>query len=184
MFTPGLWLPADRALSVTAPFTCGSSARTPEAYRRCVEQFGLDRHPRYEPGNGQTWCNLALADLTRANACEVPRSIAGVYLYAHEQLAWLRGELGKGSPKRPAIQGPEHGWWEISELKARESANRGWPTVVGWLNPDPKKSSHVALVMPAPAGTYIAQAGRTCFGYGPLAAGFGDLQPLQFFTHN
>lgn len=183
MYTPGKWLSVDRTLAVTAPFTCGSSSRSSVGYVKTVEQFGLDHHPRYTPGAGQTWCNLALADLTRANACEVPRMIGGVYLYAHEQLAWLRGELVRNG-QRPELQGPEHGWWEVSELKAREAANRGWPTVVGWVNPDPARSSHVALVMPAAQGTYIAQAGRTCFGYGSLGQGFGNLGPLLFFTHN
>jgi hypothetical protein len=186
-----LWLSADRAERCTAPLTSGSSYRNSVTYRSVAEQFGLDVHPRWKPSPGTTWCNLFLADFTRACGCEVPREIGGVYLRALHQILWLRGELRRSdlSSGKPAelypLQGAHHGWAQVDELGARSRADRGMPTVATWINPVRTASSHVAAVMPSSGGaTYIAQAGARCFAYGPLAAGFGDLRPLQFFTHD
>ncbi len=189
MYTPGLWLSADRAEVVTAPFTCGSSSRSPEAYQRTVDQFGVDVHPRYANAPGETWCNLFLSDVTRANGCEIPRSWRGHWLRARAQILWLRGELTQRElaialpPKLLELQGPHHGWHECSEIHARDSAGRGWPTAVTWLAPSAGEPSHVGCVMPSrTAATMIAQAGGKRFAYGPLATGFGS-RSVQFFTH-
>lgn len=193
---PGLWLSADRAETCTAPVTGGGSYRNAALLRRIADQFGLGIHPRYAAGLGQTWCNLFLSDFTRACGCEIPRSIRGVYLRAFHQILWLRGELRwrdlkitpangiVGLPELLPMQGAHHGWHAVDAAGARARAALGQPTVIVWRNPHPDASSHVGAVMPSSDGTtMIAQAGATCFGYGPASAGFGDLEPLEYFSH-
>lgn len=95
---------------------------------------------------------------------------------AREQIAWL------DSPMARAL-----GWYECTEEKAQQLAEAGQPVVAGWVNPDPKEPSHVAMVAPAigGTGTHIAQAGFTNFSNRPISHGFGveKLKTTRFFTH-
>ncbi len=58
--------------------------------------------------------------------------------------------------------------------------------IAGWINPDPKHSSHIAAVVPAigGTGTHVMQAGRTNFSNGPIANGFGPekLADVKFYA--
>lgn len=182
----GVWLYSAPWLPLTAPITSGTSCRTPEMLERVVAQFGLETATRWQKhvstrADGskavETYCNVALSDLTKALGCEVPRwwqrGANLVQLSANEQQRWLQDE------------GPMHGWRPCSVAEAQVRANMGHPAVPTWFNPQPSHSGHVGLFMPdrGEAGLFIAQAGMTNFSRGTLSSGFGARNVLCF-THD
>lgn len=169
----------------TAPITSGTEHRNAAALVRVVAQHDVEHHDRYRPGNpGPTWCNIFAWDVTRALGCEVPHWIRSKETNANELVLWLEGHLHNGG----ALQGPDHGWRPCDKPTARARALQGFPTLVTYSNPNPARSGHIAVVMPAgaPSGDdlQIAQAGASCFSYGPLASGFGPALPLKWWTHD
>ena len=176
----GEWLSPDLSVPVTPPLTSGSACRSPELLRAVVAQFELDAHPRYRArdltgdGHPETFCNVALAELTAALGCLVPRILqVGLELRwarANDQVRWLR-------------RAGAHGWVRCTSDEAQSAAERGHVAVVGWENP--AGPGHVALVVPSDGapGVWIAQAGATNFSRGRLGSGFGQL-PVEFFLHH
>lgn len=181
---PRNWLSKWQWEPATAPLTNGSDDRNPSALVRVVAQFTVETHERYRPGKpGPTWCNIFTWDVTRALACEVPHWIKGKETNANDLVHWLEGKLTNGGK----LQGPDHGWRPIARADVRARARAGIPCLVTYENPNPSRPGHIAVVMPAglPDGDdlQIAQAGATCFSYGPVAQGFGTL-PVKFWTHD
>lgn len=179
--TSATWLPTTPWLPVTAPCTGGAMFRTPELLERIVAQFELETSPRYQPrdlnadGRKETFCNVAAADITLALGCPIPRVwLSGATWReqrANDMHAWLSG------PART------HGWSKINEHVAQAMANEGQVAVAIWRNPT-GGSGHIAVAVPSGGepGTWIAQAGATCFSRGLLIHGFGKLQP-DFYGH-
>lgn len=135
----------------------------------------LDPEHNYLPvdldddGRLETRCNFFAADVCRELGVELPR------VRAREQIAWLK-----------SYPGLKAGWTKLSDPKsAMELAERGHPVLAGWVNPDPSKSSHIALVVPAldTPGMHVAQAGKHCFNNGPLERGFGRGVVVELFSH-
>lgn len=72
-------------------------------------------------------------------------------LDANAMVLWLLGDKGKS-----------HGWREVTEPVAIDSAAAGLPTVAAWHNP--AGIGHIAWVIPTPggeSGVWLAQAGAT-----------------------
>lgn len=146
--------------------------RSPEAVAKAVAEIDPENNPHLQKrditGDGidETFCNWFVAMVTMLLGCAVPKILARL------QIEWLRAG--------------NNGWYHVTDVQAVEAANRGEPVVVGWMNPDPKRSSHVALVRATPkgkVGIFISQAGRKNFNLIELERGFGELQPLEFFAH-
>ena len=181
------WVSESQWEAITAPITNGSDNRSAQNYLRVISQFplgdvvtGLPPHKRYAPLPLLTWCNILGWDVARAMAVHFPHWIRGLETRANDLCLWLEHKLRSGG----AMQGPEHGWSPVLELEAVKAAGRGWPTLATWYNHVAQKPGHVAWVLPSNDGTVqIAQAGRTCFSYGPLALGFGTVKPVRFWTH-
>jgi hypothetical protein len=176
---PGWWLPEDIAKSVQAPLQGVVGNRCLEAYLATLGQFHVGGHPRYQrrdidlDGDLDTTCNVYLADASTALGCPIPRSLEGRWLRAADQILWLRSE---GQQR--------YGWVPCEKAVAMARALKGRPTVATWLNPEPKQSSHVAFVVPPPAGLsglWVSQAGRLC-GVMPITKAFGN-RPIAYFTH-
>jgi hypothetical protein len=61
--------------------------------------------------------------------------------------------------------------------------------VVFWENPGKypdgrRKPSHIAVLLPPVDGeTRIVQAGAQCLFNVPIAKGFGNVKPLEYWTH-
>lgn len=170
--------------ALTALITSGTEARSAGVLVRVVSQFDVENHERYRPGKpGPTWCNIFAWDVTRALGCEVPHWIRGKETNANELVQWLAGELPNGGK----LQGPAHGWRSCSRADVRARALQGFPCLVTYANPNPSRPGHVAVVMPSGVvvgdDIQIAQAGASCFSYGPITAGFGTL-PVRMWTHD
>lgn len=167
------WKPSnERHIPITAPLSNGSMDRAPDKLVKVIEQFNVEKSPRYAGVQGLTWCNRFVSDVTRALGCEVPQwwptgPATGVakMLRANDMQEWLLDE------------GVEQGWKECKEKEAQEAAAKGQVAIVTYLNR--RGSGHIAIMRPD--GT-IAQAGIRNFNRDSIAQGFGNV-PLRFFTH-
>jgi hypothetical protein len=160
---------------VTAPLTNGSDNRSAEAYVKVIDQFQVEKNPRYKPlievpNNLKTFCNIFCWDCTRALGCEIPHWWLNSELTANEMISWLdgRGEL--------------HGWKKATKEEARVSALAGRPTVAAWKNPKRSAPGHMAMVLPDSKEIIIAQAGKDNFARARLSVGFGDFS-VSFWVH-
>lgn len=167
------WQPPDaQATPADPPMKSTEADRSASRYVDVIDQFLVDRSPRYKPGTGggKTWCNLFICDCTAAMGCPLPRqNEKGEYQKLNQIHDWL---LEKG---------PAHGWTEVSAKVATREAGLGKPVVVVWKNKD--GDGHGAMIRPSPEGEYrVAQAGVRCFANGTLVAGFGS-RPVRFFAH-
>lgn len=169
------WLPVDAPLKGTLPRSRGQLLAV-------VAQFEVEKTARYQRTPGATYCNIFSWDVTRALRCEIPHWVnsagdpvppgRGGELSANLTLDWLK------------VHGPRFLWTPCSRDQAADAAERGEGSVAVWANPNPRRSGHIAVGVPAvEAGVFhIAQAGFTCFTSAPLAKGFGSALPV-FFTH-
>ncbi len=136
---------------------------TADEYFRLVA--GVDpTAPKYAPGAygpGTTACNFFAADVCAAAGAKLPQQLAT------DQIVWLLASSL---------------WASKDAVDAKRLADSGAMTLVTWMNPEHGGHSHIAVVVPAlTVNVEIAQAGRTCFLRGPLAAGFGS-RPVRFFV--
>lgn len=160
--------------------TNGSDNRSAANLLAVVAQFPID-DPFYAPGYGLTWCNIFIWHVTLHLCAELPHWIRGFETRANDLYLWLDHKLQNGG----AMQGPEMGWREVEEHEARALANQGHPVVAAWFNPNPKKSGHIALVIPSVNEvTMVAQAGARCTLSAPLAACFGGCKPVRFWAND
>lgn len=162
--------------------------RGPELLDRVLQQYYVDRNPRYrhnQQGHGETYCNIYVWDCTRALGCEIPHWVdwagspaavgAGRELDANGVVLWLRR------------QGLEYGWKEVSGTEAGAAANEGRPALTAWLNP--AGIGHVAMVRPGTAhpnrGLPIAQSGLTNADNIYLVDGFGRAtSEVEYYVHD
>ncbi|MFO7171949.1 MAG: hypothetical protein DIU70_003140 [Bacillota bacterium] len=156
--------------------------RSADRYNQVVEQFDVEKNPRYKPGT-DTYCNIYLWDVTRAMGAEIPHWVdkngnpvpvgKGIELDANKTAEWLKEH------------GPRFGWREVTAAEAQEMANRGHPVVAAWRNPS--GIGHVALVVPGeydPAkGPTITQAGSKNFRRATVRDGFGRLEEVRYYVH-
>ena len=110
----------------------------------------------------ETFCNRAVEA-----ACKALGAPLAPGILAREQLAWLDSSAARTA-----------GWVECHAHIANAHADCGHPTVVGWTNPDPKVSSHVAMLR---SPGRIWQAGRNNYNDTPLVNGFGA-RPVRYFV--
>lgn len=143
--------------------------RSPEDILAAVAAVNPAGNPTLQRGYlGQpNWCNR-FAHLV----CEelgVPLIWGEYGTRANDQISWL--DAGNG------------GWLPVAtKLQAQELALQGYVVLATYYNLSPGESGHMALVLPYSGAVQIAQAGRSNFNRGSLAAGFGQIQPV-FYAH-
>jgi hypothetical protein len=175
------WLP------VTAPITSGPGDRRAPLLDLVIRQFRVATNPRYaqsQQGAGETYCNIALWDFTRALSCEIPHWVVGDgeisspgtgrELDANGVVSWLRKT------------GAHYGWTSCSSNEAHAAALQGRPAVAVWNNPG--GIGHVAIVRPGDChpqrGLPIAQAGVRNADDIYLVDGFGRAAgAVEFYIH-
>lgn len=150
-----------------APFSLsnGTDNRSPDKYVTVIEQFNVPTNPRYQPRNGETFCNVASWDISRALCAEIPHWVNGQELTANLTVQWLSGD------------GSNYGWKECDLHTAQANALNGMPTVVTFYN----TSGHGHIGFMLPDGNIVA-AGLTCVYDVPIVNSFGN-NPVQFFVH-
>ena len=175
-----------RALYSHPPLTNSPGQRDPAVYSQVINQFAVGENPRYTPGDGKTYCNIFVWDVTRAMGAEVPHWLddaANIGVpgapHAHEiningGLIWMRAHSAA------------HGWRSVNGEQAQDAANQGLIAVVMWQN-QTGGHGHTAMVRPGTLnalGPEIAQAGAHNFNRGHVKNGFGNHGPLEYFVHD
>ena len=139
-------------------------------YQLALDRLDVEHNPRYQPnrlGQGETYCNLFVADATASLGAPIPLYVldeAGDkrWLGVEAMLDWVR-------------QHPDR-WRAFPAGEAQALANRGVPVVAVWSNPG--SIGHMAMVRPGPepplaGGPRIAHAGAASANDTDAAAGFG-----------
>lgn len=151
-------------------------------YQLALDRLDVERNPRYRPnqrGQGETYCNLFVADATASLGAPIPLYVldeAGRkrWLGVKEMLAWLREH-----PDR---------WRAVPADEAQPLANRGVPVVAVWSKPN--GIGHMAMVRPGPEpiserGPRIAHARAHNAADTDAATGFGGearLRKIVYFA--
>lgn len=164
------WLPQNPKV------TCCPNCRSVKRYFEVVRQFNVEADPRYQPANGQTFCNVFATDVAQAMGRTLPHWWLANEESANKLADWLDN------------QGKNYGWQEVTDAgdcSADHTINgmvaTGVLCIAIWKNPS-GGPGHVAVILPIDTGgLWIAQAGAHNFVGRPLAEGFGDKKP-RFYT--
>jgi len=169
------------------PLTNAPGQRDPAIYSQLINQFAVGNNQRYLPNNGNTYCNIFAWDVSRAMGAEIPHWIdsAGNIKAPHEPNA-SEITINGGVNWMRSFGVTKFGFRSCTAQEAQDAANQGKLAVVMWKNTG-SGHGHVAVVRPGTltaAGPEIAQAGRHNFNDGHVSQGFGQLGPLQYFSHD
>jgi hypothetical protein len=179
-----IWRPAMPA------FTNIEGERSPELYRSVINQFNVEKAPRYRPHrDGYTYCNIFVWDVTSAMGAEIPH-----YTDPATGNAKYYPDI-KGTSEMGAIaidewlrtRGQSYGWREVSAETAQRCANEGKPAVT-----TAGRTGHVQIVCPSEDGEYdgtrgvtVAQAGSKVTNYAHISDIYGAADPrsVRYFVH-
>lgn len=163
-------LSTDRSIPAAYSYSNGSDNRSIAMLAQVLRQFHVDTDPRYQPLEGETYCNIFAWDVSRALACELPHWWRGQEQTANMLERWLMDH------------GAEYGWLKANASIAQGKACQGYPAIALWANPS-GGHGHIAFLMPIAAmDIVLAQAGKRCgydVGYNEA---FGVL-PATFWWH-
>ncbi len=150
------------------PPTLVCAPRSPAKLAAVIDSLELTVNPLFLPqvfpGMGKrTKCNKAVEAFCDLMGVHLPKG-----LLALQQIAWLNS---------PAARLEK--WFPLISKTADEAADKGQPVLVGWVNPVPNESSHIAMMRRAGR---IGQAGKSNFSDGTIAQGFGN-RAVSFWGH-
>ncbi len=189
----GQGIPTNSWVASNPSITSNIGQRSADIYRAVINQFNVETNQRYavnKQGQGDTYCNIFLWDVTRAMGAEIPHftdaagrpvsSGAGgaKELDANQINTWLN------------TNGQTYGWTRVSAEEAQYYANMGMPAVTSWKNPS--GHGHVQVVSPSVDGRYdptrgvaISQAGSKLKNYDYITSiyGAGTLPQVEYFVH-
>jgi len=168
---------------VSAPAQGSPSARNAATYDNVINQFAVGSNPRYQPRDGNTYCNIFAWDVTKAMGAELPHWVdangnatgqgQGRELDANATNAWLNQN------------GAKNGWRKVSAEEAQALANQGHPAVASWDNQG--GIGHIAVVRPGEVssnGPAIAQAGSKCFNDGHVYDSFPRNAEVEYWVND
>lgn len=181
-FAPTGIMSTNASRPVDAPIKGSPGARSTENYNAVIDQFQVDKNPRYTPrkisqnSRTQTFCNIFVSDVTEAMGAPLPHWVdkngnpaqpgAGAHeLNGNASVDWL------------ARHGSRFGWKEVSEEEAQEYANKGQPVVAGQKEIGKSRIGHVAIVRPGQItnnGPAVANAGAKNTNNSQVARVFGS----------
>jgi hypothetical protein len=169
------------------PLTNPPGQRDPGVYSQLINQFAVGDNARYLAGQGKTYCNIFVWDVSRAMGAEVPHWIdAAGNIVAPGAHGANEININGGLNWMRSHGIPQHNWRSVTPAQAQDAANQGLISVVMWKNPT-GGHGHTAIVRPGTItakGPEIAQAGRHNFNLGRVTDGFGHLGPLLFVVHD
>ena len=176
-------IPSNRGRDATPHFTNNESARSSYAYEEVIKGFDVEHEARYQMDpNGDTWCNVYVADVTSAMNAPIPHycdpstgapmskaDSGGTWLNANAMRSWLNDH------------GSNYGWISCTREEAIVYANSGRPTVATGVG-------HIAMVAPqheGEDGVMLAQAGGEVSSHISINQCWTrhDQNELQYFYH-
>ncbi len=180
---------------VTPEVVSTAGNRSAALYRAVIDQFDVEDNPRYainQKGQGDTYCNIFMWDVTSAMGAEIPyhtdkatgaplssgQAANAVSMSANRMSDWLN------------TYGAQYGWYEVTAEQAQALANRGCPAVTIWKNPT-GGHGHAQVVSPSEDGLYdpsrgvaIAQAGKSLHNYTYIRNLYTTrMAEVQYFAH-
>lgn len=171
-------------IALNAAITSDPGARSVARYDAVIDQFGVERNPRYAPHSGLTFCNIFVSDVTRAVRAPIPHRVnaagapddGGGELTCGGMAAWLHTH-GQA----------EFGWQQVGTAAAAlAAANQGRPAVVITPRGVTHDEEHTAIIragdLDPELGPDIAQAGRRCVRRIRLGTTFSG-RPREFWVH-
>jgi|GEM_PF-2395758 len=197
------WINEQFWIELDAPLKNDRDNRSPENYYNVIAQFQVETAARYQPNEGETFCNIFVWDV-----CAAMDTILPHFFTADLMPASLDDYYYTGSANVRAcfleVRGIEYGWRVVEEKEAQQRADEGYPTIGVWKNPDAeaddngvsslRPSGHMMIVRPSPIGVpyrlrkgpYIAQAGETntMTGYVSEIMGFFKRSQVIYYTHD
>ena len=169
------------------PLTNPPGERDAAIYSQLINQFAVGHNPRYLPGDGNTYCNIFAWDVSRAMGTEIPHWVdASGHIAAPGAPHASEININGGVNWMRSHGVTQFGWKSCSAQQAQDAANQGKLSVVMWKNTG-AGHGHVAVVRPGSVsdrGPEIAQAGRHNFNDAHVRDGFGQLGPLEYFSHD
>jgi hypothetical protein len=171
-------------LDIDPPLPNAPGQRDPHTYDEVIHQFAVESNPRYrkdQQGEGETYCNIFVWDVTKAMGAEIPHWVddygnpsaqfEGSELSANGLIAWLENYGGK------------YGWKVLEARQAQAEANLGKPVVATWKNPD--GVGHVAMVRPGEysttQGPALANAGAINSNHTTVKEVFGNKEVMYYY---
>lgn len=187
--------PFDASKAVTPSVTSIPGARSAGLYRNVINQFSVERNPRYmvnKNGDNDTYCNIFLWDVTRAMNAEIPHYVDPKTLEAraYPDVSGAREMNANGIYDWLADKGSDYGWVRVNAEQAQQYANQGMPVVTAWKN-EAGGHGHVQVVCPSEDGRYdalrgvtVAQAGRRLTNYTPITNIYSErLKDVVYYAH-
>lgn len=158
------------AKPINAPTTNNAGNRSVNAYNSVIDQFDVERNPRYAQRNGNTYCNIFVSDVTRAMGAEIPHWWNGREMDANATCDWLKNNGG------------QYGWKPVTAQEAQAIANEGKPVVATWKNQG--GIGHVGIVRPGEIknGPALAQAGSKNVNKAHVKDTFGNAE-VVYYAH-
>lgn len=174
-----------------SPHYINSGMRSASNYNMIIDQFNVEKNPRYKRTASATYCNIFVADVIGkgmnvpfshwigSNGSPLTYSVAKKTKGAYEcnvksHLNWMK------------TYGSKYGWRKVSASEAQKRANMGYPTIV--MN---NSGTHIAVVRPETSkfkytknNPVIAQAGAYNVNYGKVGTYFGTTSNLSYWTHD
>ncbi|TDN39151.1 LysM peptidoglycan-binding domain-containing protein [Hymenobacter sp. UV11] len=175
----------DRSALIFPPVTSTPANRSTALYNEVIDQLAVGYNPRYLPGEGCTYCNIFVWDVTRALDCPMPHWIMpDGAIAAPLQAGASEITINGGAAWMREYGVKNYGWQPADAATAQQFANEGKVAIAIWANPT-GGHGHTVVVRPGAItaqGPAIAQAGSVNFNYGHLANGFGSIEP-SFYVH-
>lgn len=142
-----------------------------------VKWLDVERSQRYQPGDGNTWCNIFAADAAAGWGAVLPHwvnpdnsqghAFHGRELTANGTWQWLHRD------------GVRYGWVMVDRDDVQDKVNAGRFAIAIW-RAQLGQHGHIAVARPGPVrddGPWIAQAGAVNFSAGVVVEGFGKVTP-------
>lgn len=159
------------AKPIDAPKQSQEGARSAQNYNAVIDQFDVERNPRYAQRNGNTYCNIFVSDVTRAMGAEIPHWWQGKEMNANATCDWLKDN------------GSQFGWKPVSAADAQALANQGKPVVATWKNQG--GIGHVGVIRPGEInsnGPALSQAGAKNVNNTHVKNTFGS-KAVVYYAH-
>lgn len=170
------WIVPEQWTALTPPASEVRTVRSAENLLAATRALHVTEAKRYLPANGNTYCNIFMADATQLLDCSIAhRDASGNERTINQTILDLRA-------------GKYTGWSKVNANDAANRAQLGLPTVAVWLNP--KGHGHVSVLVPRPLNgivghVYVTGAGAACREQCTIEGQFGTLTPqVEFFGHD
>lgn len=170
------WIVPEQWNALKPPPELVVTARSADNLLAATRALHVTEAKRYLPANGNTFCNIFMADATQLMGCSIShRDAAGNERTINQTILDLRA-------------GKYAGWYKVAASDVANRAQFGLPTVAVWLNP--KGHGHVSVAVPKPANgveghIYVTGAGAACREQCTIEQQFGGYTPqVEYFGHD